>query len=248
MAAKSNLKNMVLCLFGTCLFCSAVLGGVYALTKEPIEQTNAKILQSAIGQVLLRNESNTDLKDNTQILENSAVIELNGKTYEYFTQVDSEGNPVAYAIKSTVVGFGGPLTLMVGISADRKLVLNTSVLAHSETPGLGAKCTSDEHFMEQWRGFDLTNKVLAVTKEGGSVDAITASTITSKAYTQAVSNALAAFDIITAGDASSDPVSGETSPSASLRDPSRENASGETSPDGGSATSKTIVEQEVEND
>lgn len=44
MAAKSTLKNMVLCLFGTTLICSAVLAGVYAVTKEPIEETNKAIL------------------------------------------------------------------------------------------------------------------------------------------------------------------------------------------------------------
>lgn len=199
MAAKSNLKNMVLCLFGTCPFCSAVLGGVYALTKEPIEQTNAKILQTAVGQVLLRNADGTDIKEGTAILEAPDVLEMDGKSYEYYTQVEND-KPVAYAIKSTVVGFGGPLTLMVGISADRKLVLNTSVLAHSETPGLGAKCTSDEKFMSQWKGLQLESTKLEVQKPvKDGIDAITASTITSKAYTSAVANALAAFDKIVAG-------------------------------------------------
>ena len=199
MAAKSNLKNMVLCLFGTCLFCSAVLGGVYALTKEPIEQTNAKILQTAVGPVLLRNADGTDIKEGTAILEAPDVLEMDGKSYEYYTQVEND-KPVAYAIKSTVVGFGGPLTLMVGISADRKLVLNTSVLAHSETPGLGAKCTSDEKFMSQWKGLQLESTKLEVQKPvKDGIDAITASTITSKAYTSAVANALAAFDKIVAG-------------------------------------------------
>ena len=200
MAAKSNLKNMVLCLFGTCLFCSAVLGGVYALTKEPIEQTNAKILQDAVGQVLLRNADNTGIKEGTQILEAPDVVATDdGKTFEYFTQVEND-KPVAYAIKSTSIGFGGPLTLMVGISADRKLVLNTSVLAHSETPGLGAKCTSDEKFMSQWKGLQLESTKLEVQKPvKDGIDAITASTITSKAYTTAVANALAAFDKIVAG-------------------------------------------------
>ena len=205
MAAKSNLKNMVLCLFGTCLFCSAVLGGVYALTKEPIEQTNAKILQDAVGQVLLRNADNTGIKDGTQILEApDVVVTEDGKSFEYFTQVEN-GQP----IKSTSIGFGGPLTLMVGISADRKLVLNTSVLSHSETPGLGAKCTSDEKFMGQWKGLQLESTKLEVQKPvKDGIDAITASTITSKAYTTAVANALAAFDKIVAGQVA-EPVEAE---------------------------------------
>lgn len=202
MAAKSNLKNMVLCLFGTCLFCSAILGGVYALTKEPIDQTNAKILQDAIGQVLLRNADNSGIKEGSEIILDSLgspkamLVTVDDKVYEYYTQT-ADGQPVAYAIKSTVTGFGGPLTLMVGISVDRKLILNTSVLSHSETPGLGAKCTSDEKFMSQWKGLELSKTKLEVQKPNkDGIDAITASTITSKAYTLAVSNALAAFDQI----------------------------------------------------
>ena len=199
MAAKSNLKNMVLCLFGTCLFCSAILGGVYALTKEPIEQTNAKLLQDAVGQVLLRNADNSGIKEGTEIMEAPDLIEVDGKSYSYFVQVEN-GTPVAYAIKSTVVGFGGPLTLMVGISADRKLVLNTSVLAHSETPGLGAKCTTDEKFMGQWNGLQLEKTKLEVQKPvKDGIDAITASTITSKAVTGGVNAGVTYFNSLVGG-------------------------------------------------
>ena len=99
----------------------------------------------------------------------------------------------AYAFKSTTTGFGGPIQLMVGITADG-IVYNTSVLSHSETPGLGAKCNTDKGFMEQWKGFDPSVKILKVKKENGDVDAITASTITSRAYTLAVENAVKAYD------------------------------------------------------
>ena len=68
-------------------------------------------------------------------------------------------------------------------------VVNTVVLSHSETPGLGAKCTSDVRFIDQFKGWDPAVRRLAVVKDGGEVDAITASTITSRAYTAAVQNA-----------------------------------------------------------
>ena len=91
--------------------------------------------------------------------------------------------------------FGGALTLMVGVTADGT-VYNTSVLSHSETPGLGAKCTTDEKFMAQWKGFNPAEKILKVKKDNGDVDAITASTITSRAYTLAVENAVNALKSI----------------------------------------------------
>ena len=76
---------------------------------------------------------------------------------------------------------------MVGVLADGT-VYNTSVLAHSETPGLGAKCAeADSDFRTQFQNF---NGHLAVKKDGGDIDAITASAITSRAFTKAVEQAV----------------------------------------------------------
>ena len=78
------------------------------------------------------------------------------------------------------------------------IFVNNIVLAqsHSETPGLGAKCTTDEKFMSQFKGFDPKAKKLTVKKDGGDVDAITASTITSRAYVLAIQNAVNALNEI----------------------------------------------------
>lgn len=180
MAAKSTLKNMVLCLFGTTFICSAVLAGVYAVTKEPIEETNKAILTASISKVLPEGGEISDAQ----------TCEVGGQPSEcWFSMKD--GQMVGVAVKSTVVGFGGPLTIMVGILPDGT-IYNTSVLSHSETPGLGAKCT-DENFFGQFKGWNPEQKKLLVKKDGGDVDAITASTITSRAYTLAVQNALYAL-------------------------------------------------------
>ena len=121
MAAKSNLTNMVLVLGLTCLLCSAVLGGAYVLTKEPIESAAVAKTNAAIAQVLPHFEE--------------VVYNEEGR---YYTAIDG-GTVVGYAIETTTVGFGGPLSLIVGITPDG-VVYNTSVLSHAETPGLGAKC------------------------------------------------------------------------------------------------------------
>ena len=88
---------------------------------------------------------------------------------------------------------------MVGIASDGT-VYNTSVLSHNETPGLGAKCTSDKKFMDQWQGLDPAQKILSVKKDGGDIDAITASTITSRAYARAVAGALDVYKKIMEGE------------------------------------------------
>ena len=178
MAAKSTLRNMVLCLTLVCLFCSAVLAVVYAITADPIKAAEQKALVESISQVL---PSGGELSD-------VATAEFGGQKFDYYIST-ANGAPAAYAVKSSTIGFGGPLTLMVGVLPDGT-VYNTSVLSHSETPGLGAKCNTDAKFMDQWKGLGA-DKVIKVTKDGGDIDAITASTITSRAYSLAVSNAVA---------------------------------------------------------
>ncbi len=92
-------------------------------------------------------------------------------------------------------GFGGEIRVIVGFDTEGKL-LNYSVLQHAETPGLGAK-------MQEWfrtdknrqsvLGRNLSDGELKVTKDGGDVDAITASTITSRAFLNAVNRAYSAI-------------------------------------------------------
>ena len=179
MAAKSTLRNMVLCLTLVCLVCAAILGGIYALTFEPIRQANENILKASIGAVLPEGVEIGALE----------TFESEGQSFEYYPAV-KDGESVAYAVKSSTIGFGGPLSLMVGVLKDGT-VFNTSVLTCNETPGLGAKCQEvASHFRTQFQGFGA-DKSLKVTKDGGDVDAITASTITSRAYALAVSNAVA---------------------------------------------------------
>lgn len=177
MAAKSSLKNMALCLTIVCLVCSAILGVVYAVTYDPIQAAAQKELEDGINKVLPSGGN----------LSEKLLADFGGQKYEYYESV-VDGSAAAYAVKSTTIGFGGPLTLMVGVLPDGT-VYNTSVLTCNETPGLGAKCTTDASFMDQWKNLS-PDKVIKVSKDGGDIDAITASTITSRAYSLAVSNAV----------------------------------------------------------
>ena len=174
---KSNLLNMVLVLSLTCLVCSGILAGAYVLTKDPISEAAERKSNEAIAKVLPEFSSTS---------EDDAML---GEVKYHYFKAEGPAGVVGYAVRSTVSGFGGPLTLMVGITPDG-IVYNSCVLSHSETPGLGAKCETDEAFMAQWKGFDPSVKTLSVRKDGGDVDAITASTITSRAYALAVSNAV----------------------------------------------------------
>ena len=187
MAKESTFINMSVTLFAVCLIASAVLGGVYAVTKEPIAAAQLAKINGAIGGVV-------PAFDNAPSDEKFEV-EVNGKKSVVYPAKNG-GEIVGYAIEaSTSTGFGGNITLMVGFTPDGAIV-KTSVISHAETPGLGAKITeSESHFVTQFEGKNPAdpNFKLSVKKDGGSVDAITASTITSRAFCDAVNTAYLAF-------------------------------------------------------
>jgi electron transport complex protein RnfG len=196
MAVKSSFKNMSLCLLAICLVCSALLAGVYALTAEPIAAAAAAKNEAAIKEVL---------PETAVTIEEERTVDFEGASYSYNLAYDELGNTVGCAINVAPVGFGGPIVIKVGFDVNG-CICNTKVLSQAETPGLGAKCV-EPAFSDQFKGFNPAEKNLAVKKDGGDVDAITASTITSRAYAAALNNAMAAFHKI-AGHAAWDSATG----------------------------------------
>ncbi len=174
---------MALCLFLVCLVCSALLGGVYVLTLDKINQEVVKKTNNAISLVTPEFDNEPSAEKLTVDLDGDAVTVYPAK---------KDGKTVGYAVESfTSKGFSGRINVMVGFDMDGNIV-GTSVISHSETPGLGAKMT-DPTFSSQFVGKNPASYRLAVTKDGGDVDAITASTITSRAYCDAVDRAYRVF-------------------------------------------------------
>lgn len=167
---------MVVCLGSITLVCSALLGVLHEVTAAPIEAANQAKTQRAIAAVLPEFDTLSELQN----CESGA-----------FYTASKDGETVGLAVISRSSGFGGTLRLMVGFYPDGR-IFNTSVLEHAETPGLGAKCT-EPAFADQFKGFDPSEKALSVRKDGGDVDAITASTITSRAYCVALENAVKVY-------------------------------------------------------
>ncbi len=174
---------MVLVLALVCLGASAAVVGVYTLTKEPIAAAKAAKTNEAIKEVLPEFD-NDPSQDILEIEGNKVYVAKKGEDI------------VGYAIESTTKkGFGGPFTIMVGITPDAA-IYNTSVISHSETPGLGAKITEkNSKFIQQWKGLNFADgsKKIAVRKDGGDIDAITASTISSRAFCDAIQIAIDTF-------------------------------------------------------
>lgn len=196
---ESTLKNMLLSLGGICLVCALLLAVVNSLTENKIAEVNRNKTAQAIAQVVPAFEG--EPVDTT--------VTLDGEQFAVHMAMAAD-SVVGYAVETSQVGFGGPVNLMVGFDA-AGCICSTAVVSHSETPGLGAKITEDEGaFRTQFAGKNPAEFNLAVTKDGGDVDAITASTITSRAFTAAVAKAYKVYLAVTGSTAAEqEPQDGE---------------------------------------
>ena len=123
----------------------------------------------------------------------SYTMEIDGGTLIFFP-AKKDGELVGTAVSTfTNKGFSGNIKIMVGLLPDGT-INNISVLEHKETPGLGDKMSkSKSTWSVQFNGKNPADFRLKVTKDGGDVDAITASTISSRAFCDAVDRAYNAY-------------------------------------------------------
>jgi len=172
---ESTLINMILSLVLISMTMSAALAIVYLKTKGPIETTARQREIDAIKQVSPGFDSDPA----------SAKTERDGVV---IYPVSNQDKPVGYAVKTyTDKGFGGHIEIMAGFLPDGT-IYKVSVLQHKETPGLGTKM-SDERFSRQFEGKNPADFKLRVKKDGGQVDAITAATVSSRAFCDALQRA-----------------------------------------------------------
>ena len=178
MKQNESIVMYVLRLAGTLLLITAVvaaaLAGVNAITAPVIDELNAAATQEAISAVL-PGGFDTELSD---FADATGIV---SKVYQ---------GANGYAVEVGPSGFDNTITMMVGVDNEGK-VLGISVVSHTETAGLGAVADADTPkgiaFREQFVG---ASGAVSVTKDGGTMDAITGATITSRAICAGVNAAL----------------------------------------------------------
>lgn len=186
---KSSITNMVLVLTGVAVITGCILAYVNHITEQPIALQKQKTLEDGIKAVM-GGGALTVTKTDTVRQNDAKGKEL---TYVIYQTQDAQHTDLGAAVESTTGGFGGNLKVLVGFDPAGN-ILGYTLLEHAETPGLGAK--ADAWFQKGQKG-DIIGKnpsePLVVSKDGGQVDAITASTITSRAFLLAVNNAYKAY-------------------------------------------------------
>ncbi len=182
---ESTLGNMVIALLVITFVASASLGGVYEITKEPIAAAKLAKKNSAISQVIPEFTNNPG--------DEEYKIPVDGDTL-YFYPGRNGDQLIGTAIETfTGMGFTGKIKVMVGLLPDGT-INDVAVLEHAETPGLGDKMERKKSdWSLQFQGKNPAEFKIAVTKDGGDIDAITASTISSRAFCDAVEKAYKAY-------------------------------------------------------
>lgn len=182
---ESSLKNMVLVLFSITFVSAACVGAVNMITEKPIAEAKAAAVTAALSQVL----PEFDATEKSEHMADELLIIAHKAT--------KSGEVVGYAIESaTKSGFSGLVRLMVGFDT-KGTILNVNVLQQAETPGLGAKMTEEGNpLLASVKGKEASKLKLTVKKDGGDVDALTAATISSRAYAEAVARAYAVFKVV----------------------------------------------------
>lgn len=192
---ESSFKNMVIVLTTVTVIAGVLLGYVNELTKDPIAQANAKALNDAIAIVVPGFDNNPT--------EAPETIEADGITYMVY-RATKGGEFIGAAVQSSENAFGGALTVLVGFDPSGNII-DYSLLSHTETPGLGSKAA--DWFKKGGKGsiigMNPGEALLTVTKDGGKIDAITASTITSRAFLNAVNKAYQVYQKQNPADATS---------------------------------------------
>ncbi|MFP4366246.1 MAG: RnfABCDGE type electron transport complex subunit G [Bacteroidales bacterium] len=191
---ESTFVNMVTALMTITLIASASLGFIYELTKEPIEKAAVAKRNAAISSVVPE-------FDNDPFTEKYTIEVPEGELVVFPAKKDGELAGVAIET-FTNRGFSGEIRLMVGILPDGT-IHGIEVLDHKETPGLGDKIETDKSdFHLQFEGENPNEDFqIMIKQDGGDVDAITATTISSRAYCDAVRRAWNAYMEGDTGDA-----------------------------------------------
>ena len=203
---SSSFMNMVLSLTIIALVAAALLAFINSVTQGPIQTIKQKNEADGIKSVL-RIDAAEEVK----------VAEAEQDGFRLFSVSRADGSYAGTAVRSTdKAGFGGDIVVLVGFAADGE-ILGYQVMEHAETPGLGARAgewfrtasSAEEKQVGSFSkaffgkpdpagnhniiGMNPGTANLTVSKDGGDVDAITASTITSRAFLRAVQSAYNVF-------------------------------------------------------
>lgn len=201
---KSTLPNMIISLVLICVIAAGALAGVYLLTKKNIEDQKNQKRNAALKAVVLPKADET-VKINDLAIDSVALTAVNKQDTTKLDTINlcvvhtialEDGTIIGKAVETSAVGFGGKQKIMVGFAPDGKII-NYKILEQQETPGLGDHIADWFNDSTKVKSYILGRQATGefkVSKDGGDVDAITAATISSRAFLRAINDAYKAVE------------------------------------------------------
>ena len=186
----NKLVKDALVLTAITIIAGLLLGGVYQITKEPIAQANEQATQDAYRAVFAEADSFADCEAFDAESANQIIADAgyqgditNCEIANVVEALDASGNKLGYVVTITShSGYGGDITFSIGVTNDGTLN-GYSITDISETAGLGMKA-KESKFMDQFTG--IPAETVELSKNGGTIEAISGATITSKAMTYGI--------------------------------------------------------------
>lgn len=168
------MKQMIIVLTGVMVFSGLALAAAYAGLSERIEENRIAALNASLAAIF-------DVDPGT---ENGTTFDkIDGSDPLMYRGQDSDGTILGYAVRLQAQGYGGAISMLVGVDADAQRIIGISFVEQVETPGLGGRIT-EEVFRSQFRGLDADRAIELVRNvppdpDRNEVQAITGATITS---------------------------------------------------------------------
>ena len=169
----SQILKLALVLLAVAAVIAFVLGAVNEITKGPIEQyLNGK--RDAAYAMVMPGDGNTY----EEIEAGSYANDPSNSITKLCTAKDASGNDIGYVAETTFSGAQGMITMVIGLDSELTCT-GIGITEHSETSGLGAKAADPtDPFPQSMVGLTDGAKL---SKDGGSVSAISGATLTSRA-------------------------------------------------------------------
>ena len=176
-----DMLKMIIVLTVLCLASGGLLAAIQTSTKEQIANQVLTFVKGPAISSILTDAENDPITDRFELKD--------GEINRIFFVGVVEGEPRVITLETFGKGYGGNVGLMVGIDVQDKVLKGVGVTTHAETPGMGARAKSDPGFVAQYAGLSIDEKI-AVTGDGGSINAISGATITSRATSNAATEAV----------------------------------------------------------
>ena len=173
--------KMVVVLTMLATFSGSLLAAIHVRTKDKIANQVLKFVKGPALLKIFEEASNDPIKDRFDIMD--------GEIKRRFFVAVFEGEPRAVALETFGKGgYGGDVGVMVGIDIKEDKIVGAGVTTHAETPGMGAKAETDPSFVAQFKDLSL-EEPFKVTQDGGTINAISGATLTSRAVSLAATEA-----------------------------------------------------------